>query len=1533
MAKRARFTRSVRAVPAGGPATVNGVVYQMLWSLLQAARLHVRTLNEPDAQSYASATLVLEPRGGGGDLVLQTDRRRIIQQVKARPDGQAWSLRSVLEEVIPDLYLAADGGGESRFQFITEGSIGDWEEVYKYFRSLGGRISPETDPSEVLDAAKELTFGRRSAKDGSDSFWGDGPYSEQRLFDLIVAVVRGRAAVSEREDEATTGRKLLQLLATFEFVGGQTQGLVQREIDACLRTLVDQRDELDRIRNALAFDLARRATQGDASVEAASFLADNGLSGLPLNCWATLRPRAKDDVAAFLEVKGYTPESDVRRTIAESVVTGWPADSVAALLTGESGQGKSWTAFALAQELLKQPALVVIVQAQHTADATLAEAARVVWQEIAGHDTALPLGRIANRIRNDAQVRLDPWLHLIIDGVQDSDSARELLERPWRKWCVRPILTCLPPIARSVARNHASQCHVVAVADFSIAELHRYLELHLGDTWSAIPGDVRGPLHRPLLAQLYVTSVTIRGASPTNEYGVYAAHWERASQAGHENGVGLRRLAKLVLEGAPYPLSGSQLAAAGICNAAFRDLERIGWLRRTPVAASDRYEFAHDRLLNWACAEALAEDLRERRVLAEAAGQTMRQCLGRALTASGRELGYVAMDALWLVLQDATLAHQAPYLIKQLDERLAAADSLYKYLLPTLGTSVLPALFQLIREHRTNSFRIHQLTGAVSDIGGPSAVAEATTLLGDDDPLNQRTAMEILGRCPSAAVLDRLWRLHCAGSIDPAPFLRDHDDKHFWYRDSFAALEKSVALNPSWLERRIVLADAEQEPLSDLAYLLACLPEDTGSEIWERTKRHLFENVPEANARALAQCIDRFSDCDETPWLVAQLSRGSNLVGPTALRALARLNGGVALAEIGRLPRRELALTRRWCLSHLFASHTEALRAKLLEMMQSDDEPWTTAEAYRERGHLLDEPTLDLLLDDLEQRLADRLAVLSWGNDEPLYRALSLLAQPCEAELLRCWERRRGTPLEAALTNFLLRIGPRRSLAADSLSRGDALTALERIGGAGLTEVVNAFLLAETRFGRYDALHKATRRADDETRRRLTCILDSQETWEGECVEQHEAAIALIELDDWPPMIRLLIREGLSSFRRLLDCVRDGYRPPPEALAAVRESVRTRGAAASPGQILAIGLGNHSDRELVRSMLASSDPESSVAHACLIALELLQDDVSESIPLLTRELSYKPHEFSATRALFVNGSPDAFAALAAHYGRQIPEGVAIRWIESNQGSKDVLIGVREAFATSESNPLDLWSPRLAVLLDQLSDDQAEFLLDDFRIRDRIRTEVFAATNPAALRCLGRIDRPQAIRVTRAALVSPDYREREQYAVVLLSLDASEAAWLIDQLAGESLSSVRDGVGRALTAVDIDPLLESLLAAPTSAQLQTACFAAGWAARGLAVSARLEQLVARGNDDVSRAAAEALERIRLRAAARELADAFLEEPTESRRWVLLDLLLAAADAGCPGHLWPLEGADIGHKLSPSQRRHVNDVLERRRRRLN
>src|SRR5690348_14374460 len=92
---------------AGGSATVNGVLYQMLCSLLRAVKVYTQAPERsPQDGAFTQAVLILEPRQGGGDVQERRGRSRVVEQIKARPDGGAWSLREVVEEVLPDLYLA-----------------------------------------------------------------------------------------------------------------------------------------------------------------------------------------------------------------------------------------------------------------------------------------------------------------------------------------------------------------------------------------------------------------------------------------------------------------------------------------------------------------------------------------------------------------------------------------------------------------------------------------------------------------------------------------------------------------------------------------------------------------------------------------------------------------------------------------------------------------------------------------------------------------------------------------------------------------------------------------------------------------------------------------------------------------------------------------------------------------------------------------------------------------------------------------------------------------------------------------------------------------------------------------------------------------------------------------------------------------------------------------------------------------------------------------------------------------------------------
>src|ERR1700741_5246887 len=92
---------------AGGSATINGILFQLLGTLARTAQLQLEA-----AQQQESADRVLlriEPLGGGGDLRIHFPTKRIIEQWKARTGGGPWSLRQIIDNVLVDLYRAVDG--------------------------------------------------------------------------------------------------------------------------------------------------------------------------------------------------------------------------------------------------------------------------------------------------------------------------------------------------------------------------------------------------------------------------------------------------------------------------------------------------------------------------------------------------------------------------------------------------------------------------------------------------------------------------------------------------------------------------------------------------------------------------------------------------------------------------------------------------------------------------------------------------------------------------------------------------------------------------------------------------------------------------------------------------------------------------------------------------------------------------------------------------------------------------------------------------------------------------------------------------------------------------------------------------------------------------------------------------------------------------------------------------------------------------------------------------------------------------------
>ncbi len=383
----------------------------------------------------------------------------------------------------------------------------------------------------------------------------------------------------------TVQRNVWNLLGNFTFVGGQTQDHLRRQVDSLLLALVNFDIEVGEKRDAMLTGLARRAVHGGAELDSTAFMAEYGLDSVPLTNWLVLRERGQKYLAGELRRRGYNPDDDVRAELAESMTARWPDSAPILVLSGESGQGKSWLMYAIADRLATEKELAILVEATGDADRDLEHVAGLFWREIKGNDTGPGLDRIAARRRELIHRRAERWLTVFVDGVQDAAEAKRLAVFPWEEWNIRLVVACQPDLAGTIERRAQGRAVVFEVGDFTLPQLQLYLEKRFGDEWPRIPADIRHTIRRPLLAEIYATVAAGGTWRPTNEYELFSAYWDRLRQDEQAlyplDVVGLQRLARSLLDGARYPWGREQIADAGLDSPAVARLVRLGYLRQT----------------------------------------------------------------------------------------------------------------------------------------------------------------------------------------------------------------------------------------------------------------------------------------------------------------------------------------------------------------------------------------------------------------------------------------------------------------------------------------------------------------------------------------------------------------------------------------------------------------------------------------------------------------------------------------------------------------------------------------------------------------------------------------------------------------------------------------------------------------------------------------------------------------------------------------------------------------------------------------
>jgi HEAT repeat protein len=1372
---------------AGGSSTINGILYQILACLDWAVSLSINaTLDKDD---FSEAYLIIEPAGGGGDIRIETQSKRIVEQWKAKSNYGTWSLNQIIEEVIPDLYLAVScqSAVNSEYYFVTEGRKGTWKEAFIFFKSLTAR-SYKNDPSEALDNKQIIKFFPKESE----------ACSEQALFYTICQEVRKRQAVSN-EPEIETRKKLWCLLSNFDLKEAVKAEYLKDKINGFLIGIVEHREEADAKRRELCGIVLDLASKGEVKITPSELLQKAGLSKESFRNWPTFKNTLSHILQRELQRKQYSVEKDVRN------MPDWPSLMPILVIAGDSGQGKTWQLAKTAYEIDGRGNIAVFLTTRGNAIADLNAIADVVWKKGLNKDESHSLDRVAARLTEVVPKVPKPWLTACVDDVQSIAEARNLINFEWEVCGIRLAITVSLAIGRAIKKQYLEKVHLVETNDFTSSELRLFLTLH-SRIWGSIPTDVRKTLHRPLLANLYCEIATDQSWTPTTEYELFERHWLRIKDDGdqadypHDTLQMLKLVDSLLEEDRRYPWPSELLDRLGIDNATRKRLENIGWLQTDENGDAIIW---HDRLLNWALSEALVRRKQLNKISTQELGRRLVEYYWQKPGHEGKSFGYVPMDLLWIASDPKQgMADDVPVLISSLEkpEQGINVGSLFEEMLPTLGRRVIPALIVRLRETIEERYYSILITKALIRIGEKNEedikqVAEG--LLSDKQTALQSVGMEILQKYPSRESLDRIWDLHKI-NIDN---LNDkgNNNRHWHYDQSFSALQSCVKQDPRWIVKQIQKPDAAHSPVSELAYLLANIGEDETQLLWHEVKSELMALVPEKKLRSLVACIRRYRDKDEIPRLESWVSKEEDFLGPFAFSALAELAPDIALAKLSTIPTTNLAFMRNWWLSQLRIRMPEKTDEKIIELMKATgSDPWRIAAIFDGNEYDITVPVLDILLDTVEQEIErqyDQLII----NDHPwLYLRLSFLAKIYRPELLERFEARASTKLEQRLIALIFVWEDQEN----SILRRElpyARLVVRKIGGQGITQIVNHELSHINEQIRILGLQWSVMQPDQTTRLLIRKIAKSDNI-SGNPPYPHEqilatSVLAVLGEDDavidsiikWAPKIP----DDLYEIR---------YGKPPmndESLINLPPLVKDADETSLCKAVLAMGISGRKDFiPQVREILIASKEGSELARNAIESLKHLDGIDVHILDRLGRELLVKENRVVAANALLRNSTADALnimenyvLSLGAKTLNEEEQIALIVWKKKPNKLiiDNILWNVKHNF---------FWSSKCLEEVGTLNDLQVVDLLWEI-ISSSESTMHIVGRTVAAIRGLSK-NNPEA--AFQAAILQLDHstRDRELLPKILVELEPLRAVpILINQLIKESQTLTRWAIGRAL----------------------------------------------------------------------------------------------------------------------------------------
>ena len=487
---------------------------------------------------------------------------------------------------------------------------------------------------------------------------------------------------------------------------------------------------------------------------------------------------------------------------------------------------------------------------------------------------------------------------------------------------------------------------------------------------------------------------------------------------------------------------------------------------------------------------------------------------------------------------------------------------------------------------------------------------------------------------------------------------------------------------------------------------------------------------------------------------------------------------------------------------------------------------------------------------------------------------------------------------------------------------------------AGFTRLVNEYLQCDNRYGRLDAWDWSIKNPDEETFQIAVDRSQSEELWDKHPLEQSDAIRLLAAHGHWEAAAMAICRWGLKTQIELTS-----ERLVPEEYVAgwldqLRQHVNSQ---PTPGNVMALAFaGNASDVSALHAILASNPADAELRHACIIGLEMLEDDTDDGVRLVARH--FDEHRYSVTGMLTRAGTPAAWDALWHDLQNHFDHITALNLMNLSAHADEVLeLTSRKLPNQSTFGDWEL----LRILVLRLRPELKQRLLEDRWVRDTFHREAVAdegsswrvGSKAGAIECLAEFDPKAAYEAAAQALRTVQWHDRERYPHLLFKVDSNRAVpALLDRLDSERSGPVRYAIGRVLSGVSLTDVLVPRWESPSQKVRASACFAASWADDGVQLERPIRCCLDDSSESVINAAMDALHRLRQRNVSSELRECAASAEELVVKWRYIDDMIDCMDPGDDFQRWPEALSSVCDGLSPIVLKLIDDRLEKRRKTL-